>query len=67
MLNFRRLGRGTKPNIAIRAQPNLPKNGLFVHVREGRLPVYAALNFLDPCLRRDDGPNYNRLPNSSHI
>jgi hypothetical protein len=30
MRNFSRLGRGTKPNIADRAQPNLPKTGFFV-------------------------------------
>jgi len=32
MHNFRRLGRGTKPNINYLAQPNLPKTGLFVQV-----------------------------------
>ncbi len=43
MLGFRRLGRGTKPNIIDRALPNLPKNVLSVQalIKNDRCLAYG--------------------------
>jgi hypothetical protein len=40
--------------------------GCFIsHAREGGHPVYSALNFLDSCLRRNDGLYRRKLPDCS--
>ena len=37
------------------------------HAREGGHPVYSEPNFLDSCLRRNDGLYRNKLPDCSFI
>jgi hypothetical protein len=48
MLDFRRLGRGTKPNIIDGALPNLPKNVLSVQALIS--PLTASQMMGDPLL-----------------